>query len=157
MELQENKDIQFVIFGGGSYFEDAKKQANNLENVFIHELMPQNRISEVYSLGDVALITCKKGTGQAGMPSKTWSIMACNTSIVAAFDEGSELDYILSSINAGICIEPENQDKLRDCILEYKARSGFDRSNARKYVIEHASKEVCVKKYLDMFNLVCKN
>lgn len=156
MELQEYKDIQFVIFGGGAYFENAKKQAENLNNVFIHELLPQNRISEVYSLGDVALITCKKGTGKAGMPSKTWSIMACNTFIIAAFDIGSELDFILSSANAGICIEPENSIKLRDRIIEYKVRSHYDEKIARNYVIEHASKDVCVKKYLDVFEQVYK-
>ncbi len=156
MELQEYKDIQFVIFGGGAYFENAKKQAENLNNVFIHELLPQNRISEVYSLGDVALITCKKGTGKAGMPSKTWSIMACNTFIIAAFDIGSELDFILSSANAGICIEPETSKKLRDRIIEYKVRSHYDEKIARNYVIEHASKDVCVKKYLDVFEQVYK-
>ncbi|MFR0963100.1 MAG: hypothetical protein ACLSGB_15850 [Dorea sp.] len=37
-----------------------REQAKNLDNVFIHELMPQDRISEVYSLGDIALITCKR-------------------------------------------------------------------------------------------------
>lgn len=157
MELQDYKDIQFVIFGGGPYFEDAREQAKNLDNIFIHELMPQDRISEVYSLGDVALITCKKGTGKAGMPSKTWSIMACNTTIVSSFDIGSELDYILSSANAGICIEPENPEKLKESIMEYKTRSCSKMCDARKYVIEHASKEVCVKKYLDMFEQVCKN
>lgn len=156
MELQDYKDIQFVIFGGGPYFEDAREQAKNLDNIFIHELMPQDRISEVYSLGDIALITCKKGTGKAGMPSKTWSIMACNTFIIAAFDIGSELDFILSSANAGICIEPENSKKLRDSIIEYKARSHYDEKIARNYVIEHASKDVCVKKYLDVFEQVYK-
>lgn len=50
MELQDYKDIQFVIFGGGPYFEDAREQAKNLDNIFIHELMPQDRISEVYAL-----------------------------------------------------------------------------------------------------------
>ena len=61
--LKDQKDIQFVIFGGGVYFEDAKREAEKLDNVFIHELMPADRISEVYSLGDEALITCKPGIG----------------------------------------------------------------------------------------------
>ena len=46
-KLKDISDIQFVIFGGGAYFEDAKREARELDNVFIHELMPQDRISEV--------------------------------------------------------------------------------------------------------------
>ena len=36
-ELVREKDIQFVMFGGGPYFVDAQKEAEGLENVFIHE------------------------------------------------------------------------------------------------------------------------
>lgn len=158
-QLKEYDDIQFLILGGGAEFDKAKKTVadNQMSNVIIHGLLPSNRISEVYSLGDIALITCKKGVGKAGMPSKTWSIMACNTPIVASFDTGSELDDILSSANAGICIEPENPEKLKDSILDYKEKSCSNRSNARNYVFEHVSKKVCVNKYLDMFKVCAKN
>lgn len=61
------------------------------------------------------------------MPSKTWSIMACNTPIIASFDTGSELDLIVSSANAGICVEPENPDKLSKTILEYKEKNNKKR------------------------------
>lgn len=158
-QLKEYDDIQFLILGGGAEFDKAKKTVadNQMSNVIIHGLLPSNRISEVYSLGDIALITCKKGVGKAGMPSKTWSIMACNTPIVASFDTGSELDDILSSANAGICIEPENPEKLKDSILDYKEKNCSNRSNARNYVFEHVSKKVCVNKYLDMFKVCAKN
>ncbi|MCC2190988.1 glycosyltransferase family 4 protein [Fusicatenibacter faecihominis] len=158
-QLKEYDDIQFLILGGGAEFDKAKKTVadNQMSNVIIHGLLPSNRISEVYSLGNIALITCKKGVGKAGMPSKTWSIMACNTPIVASFDTGSELDDILSSANAGICIEPENPEKLKDSILDYKEKSCSNRSNARNYVFEHVSKKVCVNKYLDMFKVCTKN
>lgn len=151
-QLKKFGDIQFVIFGGGAEFASAKKivSDNKLSNVIIHDLLPSDRISEVYSLGDIALITCKKGVGNAGMPSKTWSIMACNTPIVASFDVGSELDLIVTSANAGICIEPENLEKLCKTILECKEERNQNMSAGRKYVIKHASKEICVGKYIDI-------
>ena len=40
--LADYNDIKFVIFGAGAYFEDACKKAKAMDNVFIHELMPQN-------------------------------------------------------------------------------------------------------------------
>lgn len=153
-KLRHETEIQFVIFGGGAYFEDAKKIAENLENVFIHELMPSDRISEVYSLGNVALITCKPGTGNAGMPSKMWSIMACNTPIIASFDKKSDLADVIRDSGAGICIEPGNVDILIEVIKEayVKWKSGTHKQllNLRDYVRKNASKEMCVKKYISI-------
>ena len=158
-KLKDESNIQFVIFGGGPYFEEAKKTAEKLDNVFIHELMPADRISEVYSLGDVALITCKLGTGNAGMPSKTWSIMACNTPIIASFDTDSDLADVIRDSGAGKCVEPGDVDALVKAIeTEHQMWSvGNSRFiELRKYVLENASKEKCVKRYIrtimDVYN-----
>lgn len=77
--------------------------------------MLQDRISDVYSLGNVALITCKAGTGKVGMPSKVWSIMACNTPIIASFD--SDLAEVINDSGAGNCVEPENINDLKEAIV----------------------------------------
>lgn len=146
-------DVQFVIFGGGTEFENARKKAEKLPNVIINNLLPQERVSEVYSLGDVALITCKKGVGTSGMPSKTWSIMACNTPIIAAFDVDSELAKILDEANAGICVEPENPDALIRAILTIREKSE-EYNGGREYVCKYASKTLCVKKYVELLKQV---
>ena len=145
--------IQFVIFGGGAEFNDAVDYVKNhkLSNVLIQPLLPQKRVAEVYSLGNVALITCKSGVGKSGMPSKTWSIMACDTPIIACFDEESDLKELLRSSGAGICIPPENAEKLSNAIVEIK-KKGIRYAGGRKYVIENAAKACCVKKYL---NIIC--
>lgn len=151
-KLKKYDDIQFVIFGGGAEFSKAKKLVadHELLNVIIHDLLPSERVPEVYSLGDIALITCKKGVGMAGMPSKTWNIMACNTPIVASFDVGSELDLIVTSANAGICVEPESPEKLAKTILQCKEAKAQSMNIGRKYVMNHASKTICAKKYIDI-------
>ena len=149
-ELKEYKKIKFVIFGGGSGFEDAKKEAKLLENVIINDLLPLKYVSYVYSLGDVALITCKPGTGNAGMPSKTWSIMACNTPIIASFDLDSDLHDVLEKSNSGICVNPGDLKNLVHQILNvYNDEYHFD-NNLRSYVNDIASKEFCVNKYIDV-------
>lgn len=153
-ELSEYDKIKFVVFGGGSYFQEVKEKANNMRNVIIRSLLPVEYVSYVYSLGDVALITCKKGTGQAAMPSKTWSIMACNTPIIASFDLDSELSNILKKSSAGICVEPENVIELKSSILDYYKlkENGLEEKNycGRKYVEKYASKTYCVNKYVDV-------
>lgn len=154
-KLKDISDIQFVIFGGGAYFEDAKREARELDNVFIHELMPQDRISEVYSLGDVALITCKPRTGNAGMPSKTWSIMACNTPIIASFDTDSDLADVIRNYGAGECIEPGAVDDLAKEIRKYylEWKNGEQKFlNLRECVRLNASKEICVERYINVLS-----
>lgn len=148
-KLKDNKDIQFVIFGGGAEFEKAKEKAENLENVIINPLLSQERVPEVYSLGDAALITCKKGVGTSGMPSKTWSIMACETPIIAAFDTDSELAEVIEKANAGVTVEPENADELAKAILKMADGKKDRFTGGREYVIQNASKDVCVAKYID--------
>ncbi len=151
-KLKDETGIQFVIFGGGAYFEDVKEQATALPNVVIHGLLPQERVSEVYSLGDTALITCKPGTGNAAMPSKTWSIMACNTPIIASFDTDSDLADVLMSSSAGKCVQPGNAEALAEAIRE--AHRNYSTGvkivgDIRGYVIQNTSKEVCVNKYIE--------
>lgn len=141
-------DVQFVIFGGGAEFDAAKQEAAHLPNVIINGLLPQERVPEVYSLGDVCLITCKKGVGNSGMPSKTWSIMACNTPIIAAFDTDSELAEIIQEANAGVCVEPEDANMLVRAICSVRDNIGAY-NGGREYVCQNASKTVCVQKYID--------
>lgn len=140
-------DVQFVIFGGGAEFESAKQKASEIPNVIINGLLSQERVSEVYSLGDVALITCKKGVGGSGMPSKTWSIMACNTPIIASFDTDSELAQVIDKANAGLCVEPEDPEVLAKAIRRLQKEKFF--TSGREYVCRCASKSVCVQKYID--------
>lgn len=149
--LQDQEDVQFVIFGGGSGYAKAEEtvKEKGLNNVIINKLLPQERVPEVYSLGDVAIITCKKGVGNSGMPSKTWSIMACNTPIIAAFDTDSELAEILNTSDTGICVEPEDEQVLVKAILDMKNTENRPQCG-REYVLKHASKEVCVQKYVDV-------
>ena len=147
--LRDEKNIQFVIFGGGSEYSMVKKFAEELklDNIFLFDLLPPSRISEVYSLGDVSLVTCQPGVGRAGMPSKTWSIMACNTPIIASFDMDSELAEILIDSHAGKCVAPGDARELAEAVrAEYQHPAiGHD---GRAYVEANASKLICVGKYV---------
>ncbi len=155
-QLKDEHSIHFAVFGGGAEFEEARRMVRNhqLSNVSIFPLVPEYRVAEAYSMGDIALITCKKGVSKTAMPSKTWNIMACNTPIIASFDTDSELAQIFEESGAGICVEPESVEALASAIEDaYHERKSIKRqnkpSNSRKYVIEHASKDNSVKKYIE--------
>lgn len=156
-ELFKNDDtVQFVIFGGGSGYKHAEEKAKTYQNVFIHPLLPQERVAEVYSMGDVALITCKKGVGKSGMPSKTWSIMACGTPALAMFDTDSELASIISKSKAGVTVEPDDVSGAAEKIKQFKENK-IPSYGGRDYVIKYASREICVKQYVDVFEELTLN
>ena len=86
------------------------------------------------------------------MPSKTWSIMACNTPIIASFDTDSDLADVIRNYGAGECIEPGAVDDLAKEIRKYylEWKNGEQKFlNLRECVRLNASKEICVEKYIN--------
>lgn len=152
--LIEELKIQFVIFGGGVEFKNAIQyvKEHNLSNVIINPLLPQDRVSEVYSLGDVALITCKPGVGNSGMPSKTWNIMACNTPIIASFDVDSDMAEILEDSGAGTCVEAGSIEALAQEIIRM-SQGKIQKCNLREYVQNHADRKLCTSKYKEYLTI----
>ena len=153
--LQPYPDIKFVLFGNGSEEESLRLliQDKSLANVVLYPLQPMERVSEVYSLGNVSLVSCRKGTGGAGMPSKTWTIMATRTPVLGFFDKPSEFSRIIEDNDLGWCVEAGDSDGLAKCILMLKDHSEecLRRArNARNYVEEKASKGPAVKRYIQI-------
>ena len=149
--LKDKKDIKFVMFGSGPEYEKIRNYAESLglTNVIINPILPPERVPEVYSMGDIVLIVCKKGVGISAIPSKTFSIMACNTPIIASFDTDSELADMLTSANAGICVEPEDAQALADAISKVKLEKMT--VNSREFVLKNANYKACVGKYIEIF------
>ena len=159
--LQDEDHIKFIIFGNGSEEANIKRMVldKGLKNLQIFPLQPLERVSEVYSLGDVSVIPGKPGTGNAGMPSKTWSIMATGTAIIGSFDMGGELDKTLRKAECGYCVEAGNAEKLTEAITNLYGRPDKVRRlglNARKYAEEHVSKEKAVGQYLKIIEETLK-
>ena len=110
-------------------------------------------VSYVYSLGDVSIVPCKKGFGGSAMPSKTWSIMATGTPVLASYDSGTDLERLILSEQVGLFSEADDVESLVKSILELyssperKDKMGF---NARNYVLTNMSREICTRKYIEV-------
>lgn len=145
--LKDKEDIRFVVFGGGSEKDKfAKKIADSgLTNIALYPLQPMERVSQVYSLGDASFVTCKKGIGIGAFPSKTVSILATGTPVIASFDADSDLHRILKENEAGVCADAEDVQGAIDAILTlYNNRALCQRygENARRLACEQFSKDV---------------
>ena len=151
--LRDKENIRFVIFGNGSEEENIREKAKGMPNLSIFPLQPMDRVSEVYSLGNVSIVPCKPGTGGSGMPSKTWTIMATGTAIIASFDLGGEMQRTIRDAECGYCVQAGDVSALAEKIEEMSRNTGVVKQmgiNARKYAEEQVAKEQAVKKYIEI-------
>ena len=137
----------------------ARLEKEHIRNVKILPLQPVSRVSYVYSLGDICVVSCKPGLGGSAMPSKTWSIMSCGRPVIANFDEG-ELKKIIEDNKCGVFTRAgdiigfaETLKKLSktpsDCV-----KMG---ENARQFILNNLTKEVGSKKYVEIIKSVVNN
>lgn len=144
--------VQFVVFGTGGLEDEIRVRIadEHLDNVRLLPLQPYERVSQVYSLGDVCIVSCKAGLGGSAMPSKTWSIMSCARPVLASFDEG-ELKQILESNHCGVFTHAGNVQEFADAIRrlsESPALCDEMGRNARRFILDNLTKEVGTKKYV---------
>ena len=157
-ERLQNDNVEFLIFGKGAEEEKLKKSAERLSNVRFFPLQPAERISEVYSLGDCCAVLCKAGIGGIGVPSKTWSIMACGRPLLVSFDK-SELCHTVSKANAGLCSPAEDVEALIENIRALnsdRAKTLQMGENARKYAEEYADKKQATQKHIELIKKITR-
>lgn len=153
VRLQDNEDIGFVLIGDGAYKEELQSQIleRNLKNITLIPFQPYERISEVFSVGDVGLIISKPGVGTNSVPSKTWSYMAAARPLLASFDLDSELSEIITKNNCGESIKPGDCQSLVETIQKMKedlTRLQLQGKHGRQFVDCHLKRSVGTGKYI---------
>lgn len=139
-------DIQFVFVGDGAGKESLVESVSQKElcNVTFVPFQSRNRLPDVLASADVSLVILRKGIGMASLPSKTYSIMASGRPIIASVDENSETSNLIRTAKAGLCIAPEDPDKMVEAILYLKQEESLRVQlgiNGRKWAEEHHSPE----------------
>ena len=158
--LKDKENIQFVIFGTGGLEEDIRGRISEdrLTNLSLHPLQPYEKVSQVYSLGEVCIVSCKAGLGGSAMPSKTWSIMSCGRPVLANFDKG-ELKTILESWGCGVFTQANDLHGFVAAIeaLATAPEKCVSMGEAgRKFILENLTKDAGTKKYIDVIKSVAQ-
>ena len=156
-KMEDYPNLQFIIFGKGAQENEYKKLAQELQvsNLTFLPIQPYSEVSYVYSLADVSVVSCKKGFGGSAMPSKTWSIMATKTPILASFDAETDMENIITNENVGLFAEADNVEKLVENIsILYSNRERLEKmgENARQFVENNASRYSCTNKYIKVID-----
>ena len=150
----ELPEVQFALFGTGGLENEIRMriQHEDMTNVHLNPLQPYERVSQVYSLGDVCVVSCKPGLGGSAMPSKTWTIMSCGRPVIASFDEG-ELKDILEKNNCGVFTHAGDLQEFMDgirCLASEPSLCEEMGRNARQFILDNLTKETGTKKYVDV-------
>ncbi len=158
--LRESQRVCFVIIGSGTQLENVKQKAAALPDglVVFAPMQPYERVRFVYSLGDAGVVILRKGFGGSAMPSKTWSIMAAGTPVLASFDKGTQLERIITQHQCGVFAEagsPENIADAVEALMGDKIRLEFMGQNARRFAREHLTREHAVSDIIRIIQAVC--
>lgn len=161
-KLKNVEDIQFLMFGTGGLVDDYKNIANEkkLTNIFFFPLQSPERVSYVYSLGELGIVACKKGLGKGAFPSKTWSIMATGTPILANYDENTDLERLIKDNDIGVFSAVDDSSAMVEQICRmYNNRELCKKlgNNARKYIEEIVSKDKSIQRYIDVIIELVEN
>lgn len=157
--LDEN--IQFIFFGNGVYEPTLKRKIkeNKLKNFSVFPLQPVNRISEVYGVGDIDIVSLEKGMTKLALPSKLWSVMSAGRPVLSVFDKESRIAKMIDG-RFGFNVDGYTENEIASLIIELKNKPDILSEMGRTARIEmecNNTRFSQTKKYYDtMSNIVTK-
>ena len=152
--LAEQRDVVFVINGGGSARTDLERRAAGRHNLRFVDVQPKRRLPEVLAAADIHVVPLRRGLARASVPSKTYSILAAGRPIVASVDPGTEVANLVERARAGVAVPPDDPEAFTRAITrlvkapDEAARMGLA---GRAYVERWASPAAVAAQYEALF------
>lgn len=143
-----------VIFGNGTKHQYVKERIKkeNIKNILLFPMQPKNRVSEVYSLGDLELVPLADGLTGFALPSKLYNIFAVEKPVLAMLDKNSEYFDLINKNRMGYSVEPYDVNSLIETIrLARKESLGKMGIAGLNYLVKECSREVQTFKYFKTF------
>ncbi len=118
-ELQDQRELFFLIIGGGHKFKKLKSLIDQsaLKNIRLLEWQPVESIPYTLNVGNIGVVTLDANASNLSVPSKTFDLMSIGVPILAIASEESELSRLLYKHQAGACFPQEQLEKIKAFIL----------------------------------------
>ncbi|MEG1524724.1 MAG: glycosyltransferase family 4 protein [Clostridia bacterium] len=153
--LKDQAGITLLILGGGALTAHVRTrmETEEIANVKLFPLVSADRVSEAYSLGDVALVPLVAGTTRVAMPSKTWSAMSAGRPVIITAERDSAWAELIAKAGCGYICPPGDAETLADALLAcYYARDTLPQmgARARTYVENECSRRQATSHYYEV-------
>jgi glycosyltransferase involved in cell wall biosynthesis len=155
--LRDDPSIHFLFVGSGSkkIWMESEIVRKGLTNVTIVGQRPRAEQSCFLNACDISMISLLPGVTGAGVPSRTYNLMAAGKPIIAVTREDSEVSLLVNEESIGWVVPPVHADNLVKAI--HCARSDVDRLSGmgvRAYAAarEKFSRGKILEQYRDLIN-----
>ncbi|RYD91424.1 MAG: glycosyltransferase, partial [Sphingobacteriales bacterium] len=149
--LKGQRHIKIAICGTGPYKERLIEMTkeNNLDNVVFLPLQELNVFNRFLNMADVHLIIQKRKAGDLMTPSKLTNVYAVGGLALVTADLGTDLYKVISEYNTGVLIPAEDDKALQDAIVKC-CNSDFaeQKENGRIYVERYLARNSILKTVL---------
>lgn len=157
--LRNQRDILFLIVGNGVAKGDLQRRAERLDlaNVRFMPFQPRECLPWLRASSDVQVSLYKNGAANDSFSSKIYEIMASGRPLLAAAEEGSEIDHAVESAGCGMCIRPGNSERMAESVLTLYRDAGLREHMGRQgraYAEANHSRHVAVARYDELLRQV---
>jgi glycosyltransferase involved in cell wall biosynthesis len=155
--LKDDATIHFLFIGSGSKkrWMESEIAGKGLKNVTIIGQQPRSEQSRFLNAGDVSIISLLPGVTGAGVPSRTYNLMATGIPIIAVTREDSEVSLLVQEEAIGWVVPPVDAAHLVQAIMD--ARSDATRlermsKRANAAAREKFARENILEQYRDLIS-----
>lgn len=141
-KLLGEKEIQFIIIGGGNNMQKLQKLARNkrLPNMAFFPYQPEEYARHNYAMANVNINALPQGIIYTCMPSKTATMLNSSRPMVVAVETDSDYARILHEVDRCHVVDWNDTDGFADAILSiYKSGNLEDSSNSRDVFKKYCS------------------
>lgn len=127
--LEQERDIQLIVVGEGSKFDEMQAEIDRLEvsNILLFPPRPRGDLPQVLGSSDILLVMLRKemtdnpnGYFKAVIPHKLLTNMAIGKPILLSAEYQSDAAELVHISKCGITVNPEDPEALAQAIREMK-------------------------------------
>lgn len=156
-ELKDIPNIQFVLFGRGVCKESLlnRIKTEDIHNVTILPMQPSEKVSEVYSFGDIEYVSVNEGVMKIASPHKILDVFSVASPILAAIDKDSDIAQVINHTKIGVVVSPIVPEIKEGILQLYNRKEHLSEMGmkARKYA-ETISYKSQIRLYADFITNV---
>lgn len=123
----EWQDVSFLIIGGGVRFKEieARIRADELTNVRLLPLQPEEDLPFTLTTGDVAVVTFEPGAEGYMVPSKSYYYLAAGCALLVLASGENAISRLVLEHECGLTVGTTDTHALREALGRFRSDRDF--------------------------------